>query len=85
MHRYAALLIIALATVPTYVRAQDSGTPEERRACRGDFVKFCKHIPDEQKMEIANCLASHRAPPGSSPDRRHLSAACDAVLRSHGF
>jgi hypothetical protein len=85
MLRYAALLIVALTAVPTVVLAEtESGTPEERRACRGDFLKFCKHVPDEMKIEIANCLASHRAPPGAARGQ-YLSAACDAVLKSHGF
>ncbi len=85
MHRYAALLIVVLTVAPTFAQAQlGEGTPEERRACRGDYIKFCKHIPDEMKIDIANCLASHRAPPGAR-GRAYLSVACDAVLRSHGF
>lgn len=76
MRRFAAMVILTLAAVPTLAQAQDSGTPEERRACRGDFVKYCRHLPDEQKIEIAQCLASHRP---------RISSACDSVLRSHGF
>jgi hypothetical protein len=78
------MLIFALVALPGVASAQE-GTPEERRACRGDFVKFCQHIPDQQKIDIANCLAAHRPPPGTAHSKRTLSEACDAVLRSHGF
>ncbi len=84
MRRTIALVISMLVVAPSIVQAEESGTPEERRACRGDFVRFCKHIPDEQKIEIANCLASHRRPPGASRGR-YLSEACSDVLKSHGF
>lgn len=50
------------------------GTPEERKACRHDSVKFCSDaIPDS--LRVLACLKEHR---------EHLTKACDQVLKNHG-
>ncbi|HEX5509013.1 MAG TPA: cysteine rich repeat-containing protein [Pseudolabrys sp.] len=76
---FAFLLVLSAAT--SYAQPKQSGsggmfqgTPEERKACRHDSVKFCSDaIPDS--LRVLTCLKEHR---------KHLSKACEQVLENHG-
>ncbi len=64
-----------LLTLPTLALAQ-SGTPEERAACRADVRRFCYKLkPDADSQAFLQCLQEHRA---------RLTKRCRAVLESHG-
>lgn len=48
--RIACATIALLAAAPSSVHA--AGTPEQRRACRQDAVKFCRQfIPDVNRIK----------------------------------
>ena len=64
-----------LLTLPSIALAQ-SGTPEERAACRADVRRFCyKVTSDADSNAFLQCLQAHRT---------RLSKRCRAVLESHG-
>ena len=73
MRRHAALLILTLTAIPVVAHA-DSGTPEEQRACRQDFLRYCREVKGD--LDSANCLHEHRT---------KISKACRLVLKVHGF
>ena len=73
MFRAALTAALALTVMASAARAQ-SGTPQERDACRHDVVRLCKGVPPEE-FPILGCLKDHRA---------RLSRACRYVLESHG-
>lgn len=50
------------------------GTPEDQRACRGDAVKLCKQVMDND-MAVLECFKRNRP---------QLSQSCNAVLRKYG-
>jgi hypothetical protein len=50
------------------------GTPEDQRACRGDAVKLCKQVL-ENDQAVLLCFKRNRP---------QLSAACEATLRKYG-
>jgi len=55
--------------------AQQSGTPEEQRACKRDVQRYCKKVIGEGDFSILACLQQNRAA---------ISAACKEVLANHG-
>lgn len=72
------LLAIALSSLSlsTAASAQGSmGTPEEQRACSRDAQRFCRAVIGQGDLAVLSCFQQNRA---------KISAACDAVLRSHG-
>lgn len=79
------LLLALLCIVSTSASAQNApfpfppifdtrGTPEDQRACRGDAVKFCKQVL-ENDQAVLLCFKRNRA---------QLSRTCDATLRKYG-
>jgi hypothetical protein len=65
----------ALISVSSIAMAQ-TGTPEERAACRPDVRRFCYKIRESDGSNAyLQCLQQHR---------EGLSARCRAVLESHG-
>ena len=77
------LLLAMLCLTSTSAFAQNSpfpplfdtrGTPEDQRACRGDAVKFCKQVL-ENDQAVLLCFKRNRA---------QLSRSCDATLRKYG-
>lgn len=45
------LAILALALAAPAAQAQNQGTPEQRRACRKDAMKFCREfVPDVKRI-----------------------------------
>src|SRR5262249_15268370 len=85
MLRKAALLVAALAAIPTVALAQlplpvpipltmPQGTPEARASCAPDVQKYCEAaLPDP--MRVLACLQANRS---------RISRACNQVLISHG-
>jgi Cysteine rich repeat len=69
------LMSAALIAVSSVAMAQ-SGTPEERAACRPDVRRFCYKIREgDGSNAYLHCLQQHR---------EKLSRRCRAVLESHG-
>jgi hypothetical protein len=69
------LLSAALIGVSSITMAQ-TGTPEERAACRPDVRRFCYKIHESDGSNAyLQCLQQHR---------ERLSAGCRAVLEGHG-
>lgn len=69
------LLSGLLLTLPALALAQ-SGTPEERAACRADVRRFCYKLkPDADSNAFLQCLQAHRS---------RLTKRCREVLESHG-
>jgi len=71
------LLVLTLSSLSTAAFAQGNsrGTPEEQRACTRDAQRFCRHVIDQGDLAVLSCFQQNRA---------KISAACDAVLKSHG-
>jgi Cysteine rich repeat len=70
-----ALTLLSL-TVSTGAMAQGGrGTAEEQKACTRDVQKFCRPVIDQSDLVVLSCLQQNRA---------KISAACNAVLKSHG-
>jgi len=69
------LISAALIGVSSTAMAQ-SGTPEERAACRPDVRRFCYKIRESDGSNAyLQCLQQHR---------ERLSRRCRAVLESRG-
>ena len=77
------LMLALLCVAPTSAFSQNApfpplfdtrGTPEDQRACRGDAVKFCKQVL-ENDQAVLLCFKRNRA---------QLSRSCDATLRKYG-
>jgi Cysteine rich repeat len=69
------LMSAALIGLSSIAMAQ-TGTPEERAACRPDVRRFCYKIREgERSNAYLQCLQQHR---------ERLSSRCRAVLESHG-
>jgi hypothetical protein len=65
----------ALIGLSSIAMAQ-TGTPEERAACRPDVRRFCYRIREgERSNAYLDCLQQHR---------EKLSPRCRAVLERHG-
>ena len=71
------LLVLTLSSLSTAAFAQGTsrGTAEEQRACTRDAQRFCRHVIDQGDLAVLSCFQQNRA---------KISAACDAVLKSHG-
>lgn len=65
---------VALAFIAVAGTAHAQGTPQQRSACRGDVVRFCKGM-GEDTGAIHGCLQSHYA---------KLRPACQKVLNGQG-
>ena len=74
MPRKIALVAVLLVASSTLATAE-SGTPQERAACRPDVAKHCKGLNADDESVFVNCLVSH------APE---LTARCRAVLQDHG-
>jgi hypothetical protein len=79
------VLLAILSTFSSAVFAQNApfpfpplidtrGSAEDQRACRGDAVKFCKQVL-ENDMAVLECFKRNRP---------QLSQSCNAVLRKYG-
>src|SRR5262249_23719586 len=77
MIRYLAIVVLLLSALPTGAPAQEGhrGTPQQQRACRGDVLRLCRAVKDQDDFTIANCLKAHDS---------QLSSACRRVLRESG-
>ena len=73
------LLVITLSSLSLSTAASAQGmmrgTPEEQRACTRDAQRFCREVIAQGDLAVLGCFQQNRA---------RISAACDAVLRSHG-
>lgn len=70
------VLALALLSISSGAFAQDQrGTAEEQKACTRDVQRHCRAVIDQGDFTILACLQQNRA---------KISAACDAVLKSHG-
>jgi len=68
-------LVVVSLMVPTFARAQHSGTAEDEKACSGDARRHCRAVLDQGDFAVLKCLQQHH-------DR--LSRACKAVLQRNG-
>jgi hypothetical protein len=81
MIRHIPVLVLSLAVSSTNVAAEEGravghrGTLEQQRACRGDVLRYCRNMQDQEDRAIAECLKAHV---------RQLSSACRQVLKEGG-
>jgi hypothetical protein len=76
IRRVALLAFLAAASSSVIAAGLYQGTPQEQAACRPDVRKFCHAVPaGASSGDFLACLQANRA---------KLSAACNAVLKSHG-
>jgi hypothetical protein len=74
MNKSMLLALALIAASGSAVMAQTPPTPQEQAACRPDAMKFCAaNIGKPAQMNA--CLEQNKA---------SLSAACRAVVESHG-
>jgi hypothetical protein len=66
-----ALVATLLAAGAAYAQ---SGTKEERTACRADVRRFCGHIRKAEDQKYRDCLQTHF---------QELSSKCQQVLMKH--
>jgi hypothetical protein len=64
----------AVALVAAGAAFAQSGTKEERTACRPDVRRFCGHIRGDENQKYRDCLQSHI---------RELSPKCQQALMGH--
>ena len=73
------LLALALLSIPlssgAFAQQQGRGTPDEQKACTRDVQRHCRSVIDQGDFTILACLQQNRS---------KISAACDAVLKTHG-
>lgn len=73
------LLAITLSSLSlstaAFAQGTSRGTPDEQRACSRDAQRFCRAVIAQGDLAVLSCFQQNRA---------KISAACDAVLRSHG-
>jgi hypothetical protein len=74
MFRTTTLAFALITAFPAGASAQ-SGSPEERAACRHDVTKLCRHLMQSGEDQVSFCLQSNRAA---------LSRRCSEVLARHG-
>ncbi|HEV3183228.1 MAG TPA: hypothetical protein VGZ49_00015 [Xanthobacteraceae bacterium] len=74
MPRKAVLAAILLVASSAFAMAE-SGTPQERAACRPDVAKHCRGLDADKESAFLDCLVSH------APE---LTPRCRAVLQDHG-
>jgi hypothetical protein len=70
-----AFATLILGSVSTGLLAQQSGTPQERRACSPDVKRFCSSVINQGDIAMLGCLQQNRP---------SISRACNKVLLSHG-
>jgi hypothetical protein len=75
MTRYVLAAVCLSLLIPTAAMAQQSGTPEEQRACGGNVHRYCRAVLGQGDLAVLGCLQQNRA---------RLSAACSKVLTDHG-
>ena len=75
--RKATLIVLAaLSCSPALAAGIFDGTPQEQAACRPDVRRLCRAVPaNAGSGAFLSCLQANRP---------KLSAACAAVLKSHG-
>jgi hypothetical protein len=68
---------IALAFMIMGIGAAFAAAPTEaeKRACRHDVARVCRHVMHESEQRVGQCLVLNAA---------HISKACQDVLRKHG-
>jgi cysteine rich repeat protein len=76
MLRYFLSIALVSLAMSAGARAEEqrSGTAEEQKACTRDVQKLCRNVIDQGDFTILACLKENRP---------KISAACDAVLKSH--
>ena len=74
MRKLAFVIVCLSVSAPIAAFAQNRGSPQEQRACRGDVAKHCKGGAQDESAILA-CLISNR-------DK--LSKPCQGVLTAHG-
>jgi hypothetical protein len=74
MFRATTLALSLITAISTAALAQ-SGSPEERAACRHDVTKFCRHQMQGSEDQVSSCLLSNRAA---------LSRRCSEAFARHG-
>ena len=67
-------LVLAMAALISSPAFADTGTPQEREACRRDTVNLCKGVPPEDGPML-NCLQTNR---------EKLNPVCRALLERNG-
>jgi hypothetical protein len=76
MRKLLLAITLSALSLSTAASAQGMrGTPEEQRACTRDAQRFCREVIAQGDLAVLACFQQNRA---------RISAACDAVLRSHG-
>jgi hypothetical protein len=75
MTRYVLAAACLSLFIPTAAMAQQSGTPEEQRACAGNVHRYCRAVLGQGDLAVLACLQQNRA---------RLSRACNKVLTDHG-
>jgi hypothetical protein len=72
-------LAVALLSIPlssgAFAQQEQRGTPDEQKACTRDVQRHCRAVIDQGDFTILACLQQNRT---------KISAACDAVLKTHG-
>jgi hypothetical protein len=76
MRKLLLAITLSSLSLSTAVSAQGArGTPDEQRACTRDAQRFCRNVIDQGDLAVLACFQQNRT---------RISAACDAVLKSHG-
>ena len=75
MRRFVLALALSSLSFSTAALAQHGGTPDEQKACTRDVQRHCRAVIDQGDFTILACLQQNRT---------KISAACDAVLKTHG-
>jgi hypothetical protein len=75
----AALAQLPPQPPPVQGMGINQGTDQERAACHGDVMRYCRSFVHENGQDdvfaILGCLQSNRS---------HISGPCQQVLTSHG-
>jgi len=71
---FALTLLSASLLAASVAQSQNSGTPDEQKACTRDVQKFCRSVIDQGDFTILACLKENRT---------KISAACQQVLKDH--
>jgi hypothetical protein len=75
MLKFFLISAVLVGGISTAAFAQHSGTDKEQQACARDVSKFCRKVMDQGDFTVLACLKENRP---------KISAACNAVLVSHG-
>jgi hypothetical protein len=74
MFRTTTFALALITAVSTGALAQ-SGSPDERAACRHDVLKFCRHLMQGSDDQVSYCLQANRAA---------LNRRCSEAFARHG-